>query len=219
MPEVGLVINIRRVGQEALQEAHDQIKQMGQTARDTSSAMTELSKAELARAEAMFAARTAAEQGTSVLQELAEGVRTATADFKAGIISQEQYAEALQLTRDAAIQARRDMGSSFGANTKDLASFASVMGTTTMKQQAMTGSSYMLRNVLAVMGAEALGTSGMFGRLASGALLFGAGGAIATGVIATVASLAIGIQATGQRSEETAKSIAWPLPPSRGSRR
>src|SRR5438874_288807 len=106
MPDVGITISIRRVGQEALQKAHDQMKQMAQTARDLTSASTELSKAELARSDAAFAARTASAQESSTLQELAEGVRTATADFKAGIISQEQYAEALQLTRVAAIQTR-----------------------------------------------------------------------------------------------------------------
>jgi hypothetical protein len=125
-------------------------------------------------------------QGTEqFLERVQDDVRTATADFKAGIISVEDYETALQTARKEAIDQRK--GVQLGG--KELALFSGIMDDTATRTQTATKSSRSLTSGLISLASQATGASGALGGVARVAMLMGTGGLVAGAVAAGVAAV------------------------------
>jgi hypothetical protein len=144
------------------------------------------SEQQAARAMADFeAAQGAAGQTADVVfQRIQDDVRTATADFKAGIISVEDYQVALQQARKEAIAQRK--GTQLGG--KELAQFSGIMDNTATRTQGAARSSRALTTGLVSLTAQATGASGALGGVARVALAMGTGGLVAGALAAGVAA-------------------------------
>jgi hypothetical protein len=134
---------------------------------------------------AAFTAQLAQPQSTEgFLQRVQDDVRTATADFKAGIISVEDYQVALSTARQQAIDQRK--GVQLGG--KELSLFSGIMDDTATRTQGATRSSRTLTTGLVSLAAQATGASGALGGVARVALLMGTGGLVAGALAAGVAA-------------------------------
>jgi hypothetical protein len=145
------------------------------------------------------------------LQRVQDDVRTATADFKAGIISVEDYQVALQTARTEAIAQRK--GVQLGG--KELSLFSGIMDQTAQHTQSAFKGTRTLTNAIVSLAAGATGASGSLGSVARVALLMGSGGLIAGAITAGVAGVtalynhwAAAAQATKKAHDELFASIA-----------
>lgn len=217
-----LEILIRQSGQQILDVLKQKVTDLGKASEEaakrfgtSSQQYTAALEKEMAATNEWYAVRMAGQKAEKAqassrqvqitqMQELAEGIRTATADFKAGIITAEIYATALKDTRIVALELRQEMGQLAG---KDLVAFNQVMTSTTPKVQNFSQNSFLLRNALALVGAEAIGATSVMGRLAAGFLLFGTGSTLSLGIIATLAAVAFWYNRITKESRDTDEQI------------
>ncbi len=119
-----------------------------------------------------------------LLERIQDDLNTATADFKAGIASAEDYEVALAQARKEAVALRRQTGTLTG---QELKHFTEILDQTAVKQQVATRSSRGLTTALVSLAAQATGASGALGGVARVALLMGTGGVVAGAIAAGVA--------------------------------
>lgn len=137
----------------------------------------------------------------NALSRISDDVATATADFKAGIISVQDYEVALAHARNEAIALRRTTGQLSG---QELSQFTTIVDQTTPKQERAATGTRAWSRALVSLGVQASGASGAVGAVARTGLQLAAGGAIAAAIGVGMAGI-ISLYGLWQREAREAK--------------
>lgn len=130
-------------------------------------------------------------------------VEQATADFKAGVISVEDYKTALDQARSSAIALRQGGG----LNPSEMSALNAVLVKTADSAGGSTRGLMGMQFALGSLAAESLGARNAVGRLAAGALFFSGGSLAALGILGGVAAIAFGYEALTKTAREAAAQI------------
>jgi hypothetical protein len=136
------------------------------------------------------------------LTRVQEDVKTATADFKAGIISVDDYRVAMQHARTEALKFRTGTQ----LTGKDLATFSTIMDQTATHAAKGGKNTRSLVSGMVSLGAAASGARGPLGEVARLALLMGTGGLVAASLAAGLAGATALYNAWTREARETKKA-------------
>lgn len=163
-------------------------KQTGETSRRTAAYERELAQAKQNLARSGLLATQSSVALDSAMVALNKDLRLATADFKAGIISTEDYAAAIDHVQREAQELR---ASGIAPVGKDLTAFNSIMGAKLPAATARAGAGLgTIRSSMASLTARMVSTNGTVGTLVGGLLQFGTGNVVAIGIIGGIAAIA-----------------------------
>lgn len=140
----------------------------------------------------------------SPFASLANDVRLASADFRAGRISIHDYRTALAVAREETIRLRDSGITPTGAQ---VAQFNAAMGATAVQAGVSQRGLGTVRSALGSLAAQSLATKGSFGTLASGMLAFSTSTLTGIGVLAGLAAVAALYKKLTEASDAAAESL------------
>lgn len=135
--------------------------------------------------------------------QVALDVQKATAAYRAGKLPLQEYRIALAAARAEAINLAGSI-STLGA--RETMQFNGILRQTTVTAKGMGQGLGSVRGGMAALAAQALGAQTAVGSMASSLLMFAAGNAIAVGVVAGIAAIALAYRALTSDSRELAEA-------------
>jgi hypothetical protein len=125
------------------------------------------------------------------IERIAQDIKRATADFRAGVLPVNDYAAALAHARAEAVALR---GAGFEPTGKSLTQFNQILGATAAAGPRLGTSVNHIRSGLAQLAVTAVDSSSAMGQVAQGLLLFAGGSGLVIGVAAGIAIAAKAFQ-------------------------
>lgn len=155
---------------------------------------------------------TGTDEAIAGMQELSEEIRTVTADWKAGIITAEEYEEHLRSIRQEAINLREKSAGPEGARgtmtPKDLSAFNVILGATETKASRLPRGLRTVASSIASLGVQSLGTTGRLGTLATTLGFFAfPHSTVLLGILAGLGALAGGYALLTKEARAAAKAL------------
>lgn len=148
----------------------------------------------------------ASSQSSGELQKLAQAQRQATADFRAGILTAQQYEKEMQRIRSEAIALRNTGLAPAG---KELSAFSALMTNTATTAGQASRVLATMRTSMAQVASTALGAGDKLGALISTGLApLGLSGVATVAVLAGTTAIAKGISLLGEAAEKARQRIA-----------
>lgn len=153
------------------------------------------------------------------LRAISTRARRLKADLEAGLVTQRQYAQSMDLLRRGAVHVGSEIGTSSravgvyqsairntaAAHTQGIARTVAYAGAlssaTAVTQRSILGSAAM-RTGLVALTAQMTGTNAVTARLGSTMLLFGAGSTATVGIVAGIAAIALAYRRLGADARE-----------------
>jgi len=131
-------------------------------------------------------------------------IQLATADFRAGRISVEDYRAALDHARQSAIALSQQAGTLSGGG---LGAFNAVLRQTEQKTLTTAHGFSQMERGLALLAGEAIGANAGLERLATGALLFGVGGPVTIAVLGGLLAIGLAYRALTSEARKAEQAV------------